>query len=313
VSVVLPTRDRAGFLPDALGTALAQIRVDVEVVVVDDASTDTTPDVLGRLSDTRVRVVRNERSLGLAGARNAGIRVAEGAWIAFLDDDDLWAPEKLERQVAAAEEAGASWAYAGAFVLTAHGAVVHPWPLPEPAAVLRELLRLNVIPAGSSNVLVRADALRELGGFDEDFSRLADWDLWIRLAADGPPAAVRDRLVAYRHHAANMSVDGQRAALSEFDRLRRKHRALGSRLGVEFDRMLVEEWLAKERSRGLRVRAEEALSAGRRTRAAAAYVRAGLALRSKADLRRAAAIALGRASVADPPAPGPEWLRPRRV
>src|SRR5919109_858912 len=96
VTVVIPTKDRWDLLSTAaLPSALGQEDVDLEVVVVDDGSTDETPDHVVGLRDPRLRIVRHDRSLGVAQARNAGIRAANSDWIAFLDDDDVWAPRKL--------------------------------------------------------------------------------------------------------------------------------------------------------------------------------------------------------------------------
>src|SRR4051812_3505416 len=95
VSIVLPTHNRTSMLQQALGCALDQEGVDLEVIVVDDGSSDDTPEVLGRVEDERLRVIRNERPQGVSRARNSAIERANGDWIAFLDDDDLWAPGKL--------------------------------------------------------------------------------------------------------------------------------------------------------------------------------------------------------------------------
>ena len=104
VSVVIPTRDRWPLLATTLASALGQDGVALEVVVVDDGSATAAP-VVPPFDDPRVRIARNDRSLGVAGARNRGIEAARGEWIAFLDDDDVWAPAKLRRQLDAATAA----------------------------------------------------------------------------------------------------------------------------------------------------------------------------------------------------------------
>src|SRR4051794_37222555 len=91
VSVILPTHNRSSMLRQALRSALDQERVDLEVIVVDDGSTDDTQEVLSRTYDERLSVIHNERPVGVARARNAAISRARGEWVAFLDDDDLWA------------------------------------------------------------------------------------------------------------------------------------------------------------------------------------------------------------------------------
>src|SRR5262245_16886500 len=110
VSVVIPTRNRASLLERTLRSVLAQRMGDLEVVVVDDGSTDDTTSVAGA-ADVRVAVVRNQTPEGVSAARNRGIAAARGSWIAFCDDDDLWSPEKLTLQLDAAQRAGAHWVY----------------------------------------------------------------------------------------------------------------------------------------------------------------------------------------------------------
>ena len=110
VGVVIPTRDRRDLLAATLDSVLAQRDVQVEVVVVDDGSRDGTADWLRSLDDPRVRVLRNETAIGTGAARNRGLHEVTADLVAFVDDDDLWAPDKLARQVAAIEATpGAGW------------------------------------------------------------------------------------------------------------------------------------------------------------------------------------------------------------
>src|SRR5688572_3616095 len=104
VSVVIPTRNRWELLSTgALPSALAQEGVEVEVHVIDEGSSDATSQELERLNEPRVHVIRHDRPHGVAQARNAGIAAARGQWVAFLDDDDIWAPQKLRRQIDTAD------------------------------------------------------------------------------------------------------------------------------------------------------------------------------------------------------------------
>ncbi len=323
VSVIIPTKDRCPLLVDAIRCALGQEGVELEVIVVDDGSSDGTGRMLERLGEPRLRTLRNERSVGLGRARNAGLRVARGRWVAFLDDDDLWSPLKLRRQLDAAAREGAIWAYASAVIVDASGDVVYEFPVPPADRVLSELLRINVVPAGGSNVIARRDVLLELSGFDaERFSRFADWDLWLRLAASGPAAALREPLLAYCRHGGTMSGGGRAEALVELERLREKHRSLSAELGVTFDRAGVERWIENENLGARRSRAGEQLAARRRFRAAGTLVAAAVAHRSLGELRRAAAVAVGERArhlvdrlraagpVPHPAAREPAWLSP---
>jgi hypothetical protein len=121
--------------------------------------------------------------------------------VAFLDDDDLWAPDKLARQLGAARGSGRAWAYAGAVNVDGELRVVEGGPPLPPERIVGLLGRYNPMPVGASNVLVRADALAHAGSFDTRLRRSEDWDMWIRLARLGAPAWVRHPLVAYRMHA----------------------------------------------------------------------------------------------------------------
>jgi glycosyltransferase involved in cell wall biosynthesis len=206
VSVVVPSRNRARLLQRTLRSISAQHLGDLEVVVVDDGSTDDTG-AAAEAADPRVRVIRNREPAGVSVARNRGIAAARGDWIAFCDDDDLWAPEKLARQVSAAERAGADWVYAGDVNVDEQLRVLSGGPPPDPATVLTRLSRTNPLASGGSNVIVRSSVLAGVGGFDPALRRTEDWDLWIRLARVGPPAWVCAPLVAYRFHTGNVVND----------------------------------------------------------------------------------------------------------
>src|SRR5512138_2804909 len=114
VSVIIPTRNRCELLSTTLRSVLRQRDVEFEVFVVDEGSTDDTPAMLLSLDDPRVQVIRHDEPLGVSTARNRGAFEARGDWLAFVDDDDIWAPEKLATQLQAAETAGRDWTYAGA-------------------------------------------------------------------------------------------------------------------------------------------------------------------------------------------------------
>jgi glycosyltransferase involved in cell wall biosynthesis len=207
VSVVVPTRNRSGLLAVTLRSVLCQRDVELEVIVVDEASTDHTPDVLAGLGDARVRTVRHETPHGVSAARNRGAAEACGEWVAFTDDDDLWAPEKLARQVHAAQAAGRDWSYAGSVNVTDDLQIVYGLPPGPPEEVVAALPHYNAIPGGGSNVVVRRETLLRAGPFDSRLRNTEDWEMWIRLARAGPPAWVRSPLLAYRVHTSNSSLD----------------------------------------------------------------------------------------------------------
>lgn len=243
--MVIPTRDRWHLLSTAaLPSALCQEAVELELIIVDDGSRDETPRRLADVTDGRLRVLRHERPLGVAQARNAGIAAADGAWVAFLDDDDLWSPRKLRRQLDAVAEAGASFVYTDGAAVDSQRRCLFSVESPDPERVGEELLRWNVMWGGSSNVMARTELVRTLGGFDEHLFQLADWDLWIRLALAGRAASCTDVLVAYSIHERNMLLTDRRDVFPEMDYLVDKHRDSSEAFGIDFDRALFSRWVA---------------------------------------------------------------------
>jgi glycosyltransferase involved in cell wall biosynthesis len=260
VSVVIPTRNREALLLQALRSVLAQKDMSIEVVVVDDGSVDATRSSVEALADPRVKLLVNESSQGVAVARNRGVADGSGSWIAFLDDDDLWAPDKLSRQVTAAREFGRSWVYAGAVAVDERLRVISGGSPPSPTDAVRGLPFRNTIPAGASNVVVRREFLETAGPFDPKLRHMADWDLWIRLSRLDAPAIVPHALVAYRIHRGNASLDTD-AILGELHLIEQRYAA--ERGGLLIDSAYVHRWIAWSR-----------LRSGDRMGAVGAYLRA---------------------------------------
>lgn len=287
VSVVIPTRNRWELLSTgALPSALAQEGVDVEVHVIDEGSSDATRQELTRLNEPGVHVIRHDRPRGVAQARNAGIAAARGQWVAFLDDDDIWAPQKLRRQIDTADAEGADFVYAASAALDERRQFLYSLRMVSPDDLATQLLGRNVISAGSSNVVARTDLVRRLGGFDERLFQLADWDLWIRLALNGRAAACPEILVGCVVHRGSMLVTDPRDVLREVEYLVAKHRMASVRRGVTFDLALFLRWVA-----------EGHLRAGRRFRAAATYFLAARRFHDRGALPRAVAALFGESAV----------------
>ncbi|MGA7420770.1 MAG: glycosyltransferase [Acidimicrobiales bacterium] len=226
VTVIMPTRDRHHLLARSLRTALLQRDCDLEIVIIDDGSTVavTAAPVVGQLlRDPRVRVVRHDWPRGVAVARNSGLAVASSAWVAFLDDDDLWAPDKLSKQLKSVSGDASGWSYTGEVILTEDLQVLSATGAPEAEGIEVRLLQHNAVPGGGSSVLASTTLLRGLGGFDDSFSILADWDMWTRLAFSAPASPVDLPLVGYVCHPGGMS-NNMRRSEEEFARIEAKYR-----------------------------------------------------------------------------------------
>jgi GT2 family glycosyltransferase len=277
VTAIIPTHNRKAWLALALASALGQEAVRVQVVVFDDASTDGTDECLSSLDDQRVTVLRADRSVGLVAARNAAMEAASAPWLAFLDDDDLWAPGKCAALIAACERLDADWACSAAAHVDAGLRVLSVREAPAPGDAFTRLLERNIVAGGGSGVLARTDAVRDAGNFRSHVG-LEDWDLWIRLARRSPLATVNRPLVAYRVSAGSLStrashfVDDHRSLVAEWSTVADEH-------GVRVDQAGLTRYEAWQR-----------LRRGQRIPAARAWLRAGRPRNGPRDLGLAAAM-----------------------
>jgi len=188
VSVIIPTYNRAEVLDRAIASAVAQKIDGMEILVVDDGSTDPTGELVRRYDPTVVRYL-HQTNRGPAGARNAGVRAATGPWLAFLDSDDEWFPGKLVAQLRQVADAGAGWAVCGHVTRTPDGREV-PRPMLMPRTPLQMQAQLLANHAvATDTVLVRRRVFEQVGGFDESLRTAEDVDLYLRLAAAAPFAA----------------------------------------------------------------------------------------------------------------------------
>jgi glycosyltransferase involved in cell wall biosynthesis len=237
VTVVVPTHDRSSLLHTTLRSLLAQRDVDLDVIVVDDGSTDSTSSVVADFQDPRLHTIHIAEARGVSHARNRGVAEATGKWISFCDDDDVWAPDKLAQQLTSARRLGRDWAYCGVVNIDEHLRPVSAPPVPSPDEVVAGLTRYNAVAGGGSNVVVRRELLARAGPFDPALRNTEDWEMWLRLSRLGLPAAAERRLVGYRLHATNASLDvGE--ILDGVRRIEQLHQ-------VRVDRGRIHHWLAE--------------------------------------------------------------------
>ncbi|MFU2208418.1 glycosyltransferase family 2 protein [Solidesulfovibrio sp. C21] len=197
VSVIIPTRDRADMVVRAVASALAQTHAVLEVIVVDDGSTDDTPAALAAIDDPRLRVLRHAPGRGVSAARNRGLATARGEYLALLDSDDEWLPEKTTRQLACMRQRNLAISQTQE-VWMRGGRRVNPGKAqgkPDGFFFEQALGRCLVSP---STVMFTREFWEELGGFDESLPACEDYDLWLRTLIRHP-VGLLDELLAVRH------------------------------------------------------------------------------------------------------------------
>jgi glycosyltransferase involved in cell wall biosynthesis len=215
VSVVVPAYNAEATLNESLESARAQSHRALEIIVIDDGSTDATSDIVlehARL-DSRVRLLRQANS-GVAAARNAGIATARGHFIAPMDADDLWHPQNIEKQLAALRRGGqrAGLAYAWSLMIDTNSCVIgSPGEYHFEGDVVRALCRSNFL-INCSSALIRKSAILEVGGFDSSLHQRSaqgceDWRLYLAVAQRYDYAVVPEYLIGYRKSPQNMSSD----------------------------------------------------------------------------------------------------------
>lgn len=204
VSVVIPTYNTASYLEEAIGSVVEQTYPAMEIIVVDDGSTDDTKKVLIDLIEKKQIIYIYQQNSGPAAARNRGIELAKGDFIAFLDADDIWLPQKLERQIPLFlnQEIGLVYGPRIEFDENKERTI----DLPHPAGkIFPTLIKSNFIT--NSSVIIRKSVLTETGNFDEDrhWQAIEDYELWLRIAARFEISCVAEPVVRYRLHSNQIS------------------------------------------------------------------------------------------------------------
>jgi glycosyltransferase involved in cell wall biosynthesis len=205
ISAIVPTYNHAVFVTDAVASALAQTIHDLEVIVVDDGSTDDTTERLAGLRH-RITYLRQENR-GLSAARNTGIAAARGEWIALLDADDVWHPEKSEVQLRVAKrnpDVDLIGSRSTGERMPDH------LPIDAPCRRLRVRDFLVSSPMGTTGALIRRKRLNEVGPFDERLRAAEDRDMWLRFVNRFPALQIESPCWLYRQHEGQMNRDVNR-------------------------------------------------------------------------------------------------------
>ncbi len=230
VSVIIPCRDREATIAEAVQSVLSQDYDVLEVVVIDDGSLDGTLQILAAMSDPRLVVLRNTGAPGPSGARNFGVQRARGDWIAFQDSDDVWLPGRLSRQMGRLTESHNVAGFCGMLIKAdtdPNSPVIDRVPDratgPLPENLLPALLRSSFI--STQMLIVRRAVFDEIGGFDEDFPALVDWELMLRVSQQGAVDFLDEDLVIQRMSDNSVTRSVEKRVLAQ-RLIIRKHKAL---------------------------------------------------------------------------------------
>lgn len=202
VSVILPTYNRAHLVGRAINSVLNQTYQDFEIIVVDDGSTDDTKEVINSFTDTRIRYIKHQQNKGGSAARNTGIKLANGKYIAFQDSDDEWLPQKLEIQVEAFSTASSEVGvvYTDMLRIEKDGKIKY-WHSPTVTygnLIDTKILEYQPFKIGIQSALINRECFNKVGFFDEMLPRFIDLDLFIRLLKDYHFYHIKQPLVKYQ-------------------------------------------------------------------------------------------------------------------
>jgi glycosyltransferase involved in cell wall biosynthesis len=276
VTVIIPSYNYGHFVGEAIQSVLDQSLQEWELIVVDDGSTDNTREVVAAFADPRIHYVY-QQNRGNPAARNAALRLARGQYVAFLDADDVWFPEKLERQVAQLDSLPPTVGllYSDVYLFNNEdGAIIRRFMQgrrPPQGRILRELLDTEGWFISDTGSLIRREVFQRVGLYDESLWWYEDWEMWVRIAAAYEVVAMDEPVARCRRHSANLSKapegmfhHGQaarRKVMASYPLSREERRALEHNLAHHeylygIDQLLLgkrrEAWAAFRRSLRLR-------------------------------------------------------------
>ncbi len=240
VSIIIPTCNRASLLARAMKSVLAQTFQDYEIIVVDDASHDLTEGVVKGFRDERISYLKHGTTKGGSAARNTGIRMARGEFIAFLDDDDEWLADKLEKQVHVLKDNSMiSLVYTGYTVINQRSGKIVAQRMPTIRGNLYDRLLAEYCIGATSTIILKRECFAHVGLFDESLPSCQDWDMFLRLSKDFLFDFIETPLVRYYTHERRISSNydalilGRRMFLDKYAKELATRKNVKSRLHLE--------------------------------------------------------------------------------
>jgi glycosyltransferase involved in cell wall biosynthesis len=232
VSVVVPTFNRSKLVVEAAESILAQTYRPIEIIIVDDGSSDDTAMSVDRFVEDKdqnaIIVYLRQENKGGNVARNRGIQEAHGEFVAFLDSDDLWHPDKLKNQISVfSDRAEFGAVYCGVRHIDAEtGDVTETASRVYPSGRLLEEMLVKDVTAPTSTYIVRKAVFDKIGGFDESLKARQDWDMWIRVASSYAIGCVPEALVDFRDHAGPRTASNPQREIDAYRLIRKKYASL---------------------------------------------------------------------------------------
>ncbi len=230
ISVIIPAYNAENTIARTIESVQKQTFSDFELIVINDGSTDRTAEIVQNIEDIRLKLFSYENG-GLSVARNRGIQNASGNYLAFIDADDLWTKDKLEKQLAALEanpDAGVAYSLT-CYIDEQDNLLYRCNSISFEGNVLKQLLLTNFLINGS-NPLIRQQAIKSIGNFDPSLKSSEDWDYYLRLAANYSFVCVPKYQILYRKSSANMSSNVERMKKASYTVLERAYQKAPSNL-----------------------------------------------------------------------------------
>lgn len=238
ISVILPVHNSERWLAECIDSVLAQTLPPLEIIAVNDGSTDASRSILEQYGSA-VKII-DQPNCGAAAARNAAAKAAQGEWLAFIDSDDTWDPIKLEKQSALLRmHPDAVGIYCNKRLIDSQGRTIQDsdacetcWPSGQ--IFLPLLISHTVNGFSPSQAVVKRTDYLECGGFPENQRHAEDWSLWLKLSLHGPILYLIEPLVSYRRHSSSVSRESE----GDFGRLESRYRTLNSLEGLLIERVV---------------------------------------------------------------------------